>query len=174
MSHAARSSDRHVMTIGGMSPVMAASRPVRCGPRAPRDQQPGSGAPAASRRVKLNGPPHQRPPTRCSIAAVHGPANCAATSCVVVDCRGASSARSSTDRASDYGSEGWGFESLRARHISAGQGRFSVVRGGPISLPRGLASHNLSRLVGGLQRRCLQYRVPASSPAELTLLFLVK
>src|SRR5713226_45048 len=26
------------------------------------------------------------------------------------------SARSSTDRASDYGSEGWGFESLRARH----------------------------------------------------------
>src|ERR1700730_17455635 len=25
------------------------------------------------------------------------------------------SARSSTDRASDYGSEGWGFESLRAR-----------------------------------------------------------
>src|SRR6185503_21312167 len=28
-------------------------------------------------------------------------------------------ARSSTDRASDYGSEGWGFESLRARHLSA-------------------------------------------------------
>ena len=27
------------------------------------------------------------------------------------------SARSSTDRASDYGSEGWGFESLRARNI---------------------------------------------------------
>ena len=26
------------------------------------------------------------------------------------------SARSLTDRASDYGSEGWGFESLRARH----------------------------------------------------------
>ncbi len=24
------------------------------------------------------------------------------------------------DRASDYGSEGWGFESLRARQISAG------------------------------------------------------
>ena len=32
----------------------------------------------------------------------------------VVDCSG-TSARSSTDRASDYGSEGWGFESLRAR-----------------------------------------------------------
>ena len=31
-------------------------------------------------------------------------------------------ARSSTDRASDYGSEGWGFESLRAREKSAGQG----------------------------------------------------
>ena len=28
---------------------------------------------------------------------------------------GSSSARGSTDRASDYGSEGWGFESLRAR-----------------------------------------------------------
>src|SRR3954462_1877839 len=27
-------------------------------------------------------------------------------------------ARSSTDRASDYGSEGWGFESLRARSVS--------------------------------------------------------
>ena len=27
------------------------------------------------------------------------------------------SARSSTDRASDYGSEGWGFESLRACHL---------------------------------------------------------
>ena len=27
-------------------------------------------------------------------------------------------ARSSTDRASDYGSEGWGFESLRAHHCS--------------------------------------------------------
>jgi hypothetical protein len=35
------------------------------------------------------------------------------------------SARSSTDRASDYGSEGWGFESLRARCISAGQRPFS-------------------------------------------------
>jgi hypothetical protein len=33
----------------------------------------------------------------------------------------ATSARSSTDRASDYGSEGWGFESLRARFICAGQ-----------------------------------------------------
>src|SRR5262249_12977786 len=32
----------------------------------------------------------------------------------VVDCSG-TSARSSTDRASDYGSESWGFESLRAR-----------------------------------------------------------
>ena len=31
------------------------------------------------------------------------------------------SARSSTDRASDYGSEGWGFESLRARHTPAGR-----------------------------------------------------
>ena len=30
------------------------------------------------------------------------------------------SARSSTDRASDYGSEGWGFESLRARWRNAG------------------------------------------------------
>jgi hypothetical protein len=32
-----------------------------------------------------------------------------------------SSARGSTDRASDYGSEGWGFESLRARNTSPSQ-----------------------------------------------------
>src|ERR1700760_3501825 len=36
------------------------------------------------------------------------------------------SARSSTDRASDYGSEGWGFESLRAR---PGQGPFPLPEG---------------------------------------------
>src|SRR5438094_2977142 len=29
-------------------------------------------------------------------------------------------ARSSMDRASDYGSEGWGFNSLRARHLHMG------------------------------------------------------
>ena len=33
--------------------------------------------------------------------------------------RGTTSARSSMDRASDYGSEGWGFDSLRARSFSA-------------------------------------------------------
>src|ERR1700760_3292198 len=38
-----------------------------------------------------------------------------------VDCRG-TSARSSTDTASDYGSEGWGFESLRARQMYPVQG----------------------------------------------------
>ncbi len=32
-----------------------------------------------------------------------------------LDSTGSTCARSSTDRASDYGSEGWGFESLRAR-----------------------------------------------------------
>jgi hypothetical protein len=31
--------------------------------------------------------------------------------------QGSACARSSTDRASDYGSEGWGFESLRARQV---------------------------------------------------------
>src|SRR5262249_10181388 len=42
----------------------------------------------------------------------------AARHCSSVRCRRLSGtgARSSTDRASDYGSEGWGFESLRARH----------------------------------------------------------
>ncbi len=34
-----------------------------------------------------------------------------------VRCASRVGARSSTDRASDYGSEGWGFESLRARHL---------------------------------------------------------
>src|ERR1700760_5107805 len=46
-----------------------------------------------------------------------------------VDCRG-TSARSSTDRASDYGSEGWGFESLRARQV---RGPYPS-REGPFSL----------------------------------------
>ena len=36
-------------------------------------------------------------------------------SCGRATCHSRSGARSSTDRASDYGSEGWGFESLRAR-----------------------------------------------------------
>jgi hypothetical protein len=41
------------------------------------------------------------------------------------------SARSSTDRASDYGSEGWGFESLRARSVSAGQALFLFAEAAP-------------------------------------------
>src|SRR3984957_18424202 len=53
-------------------------------------------------------------------------------------------ARSSTDRASDYGSEGWGFESLRARHVSAGQGHLLECERWPCCL-WGRISHNLSR-----------------------------
>ena len=61
---------------------------------------------------------------------------------VRVDCAFAllslkSSARSSTDRASDYGSEGWGFESLRAHSF------FSFYF--PLFLPRPL----LFALLGG-------------------------
>jgi hypothetical protein len=41
-------------------------------------------------------------------------------------------ARSSTDRASDYGSEGWGFESLRARPgqrpLPVAEGAFVLTR----------------------------------------------
>src|SRR6516165_5497405 len=61
-------------------------------------------------------------------------------------------ARSSTDRASDYGSEGWGFESLRARHLRARQrshrsGPCSWSERGPESLPGGAAvSHFLTAL----------------------------
>src|SRR3569833_128111 len=43
-----------------------------------------------------------------------------ADSRLAVECRytrRAASSRSSTDRASDYGSEGWGFESLRLRQL---------------------------------------------------------
>ena len=47
-------------------------------------------------------------------------------------------ARSSTDRASDYGSEGWGFESLRAREDKvAGRGRFPVPGTAPAALREG-------------------------------------
>src|SRR5215470_6546096 len=42
------------------------------------------------------------------------------------------SARSSTDRASDYGSEGWGFESLRAR---PGQRPLPVMEGAFLLTP---------------------------------------
>ena len=42
--------------------------------------------------------------------------------------------RSSTDRASDYGSEGWGFESLRVRHVSAGQGHLLRCERWPVGL----------------------------------------
>src|SRR4029450_12068345 len=39
--------------------------------------------------------------------------------------------RGSTDRASDYGSEGWGFESLRVRQYSPLSWRISSTRGVP-------------------------------------------
>src|SRR5450631_4671899 len=39
------------------------------------------------------------------------------------------SARSSMDRASDYGSEGWGFDSLRARYEGAGRGVTPIATG---------------------------------------------
>jgi hypothetical protein len=45
-------------------------------------------------------------------------------------------ARSSTDRASDYGSEGWGFESLRARKRIRRSGLLSGVFTGPQSASR--------------------------------------
>ena len=61
------------------------------------------------------GPPRSHPfrghpgaPARCCTAI--GPDTVCLSRC----------ARSSTDRASDYGSEGWGFESLRARTSEAG------------------------------------------------------
>ena len=65
-----------------------------------------------------------------------------------VDYRG-TSARSSTDRASDYGSEGWGFESLRARPARPGQrplprlgGAFFVVLGATCHLSTSLGLGN--------------------------------
>jgi hypothetical protein len=55
---------------------------------------------------------------------------------------GATCARSSTDRASDYGSEGLGFESLRARKSFRSSARHSsasaVSHDGPVSLNRSL------------------------------------
>ena len=58
-------------------------------------------------------------------------------------------ARSSTDRASDYGSEGWGFESLRARH------KVFTFQWGPCSrldLTCGSGFPGRSRCPAGLQR----------------------
>src|SRR5674476_4692 len=42
-------------------------------------------------------------------------------------------ARSSTDRASDYGSEGWGFESLRARSVETDETRAPEMFGALVS-----------------------------------------
>src|SRR3954452_608307 len=55
------------------------------------------------------------------------------------------SARSSTDRASDYGSEGWGFESLRARQEDVTPGRPPSRLGGRV-LPAAQASGSATRL----------------------------
>src|SRR5215831_3075764 len=61
----------------------------------------------------------------------------AARHCSSVRCRRLSGtgARSSTDRASDYGSEGWGFESLRAR---PGQRLFPTIV--PVVMAHGAAA----------------------------------
>jgi hypothetical protein len=51
-------------------------------------------------------------------------------------------ARSSTDRASDYGSEGWGFESLRARKCSSRSDAIYKPKGRSLlRLGTGLLSH---------------------------------
>jgi hypothetical protein len=55
-----------------------------------------------------------------------------------------------------YGSEGWGFESLRARHVSAGQGHSLGYDGRPRRLSGGRISHNL--MFRGI-------RVPTTAPA---------
>ena len=60
------------------------------------------------------------------------------------------SARSSMDRASDYGSEGWGFESLRARHLCPGQGRNHERERRPLRLLAADASHKLSQSLSDL------------------------
>src|SRR6266699_4143502 len=48
--------------------------------------------------------------------------------------QGSPCARSSTDRASDYGSEGWGFESLRARSSSRRSGPCSIQLAGRFTI----------------------------------------
>src|SRR4051812_34603110 len=60
-----------------------------------------------------------RSPTGWRLTGDRYPGSCA----VLVRRPRPTSARSSTDRASDYGSEGWGFESLRARNVMS-RGRF--------------------------------------------------
>jgi hypothetical protein len=66
---------------------------------------------------------NQRP-----ISAVHPADEQRTPSFGAVDCSG-TSARSSTDRASDYGSEGWGFESLRARQVRHYGGQDDLLSG---------------------------------------------
>src|ERR1039457_5597608 len=114
---------------GGRSPAAARRR----GPRRPRTLPPprltsGLTTPATSGlsqrcgayRTSLNQP---QPAARWSTKSAAGQCgeDCLSNSRANArhGCRRLawpSGARSSTDRASDYGSEGWGFESLRARH----------------------------------------------------------
>jgi hypothetical protein len=60
-------------------------------------------------------------------------------------------------RASDYGSEGWGFESLRARRISPGQsvtGRSRQTLVVPLVVPLDISwGHQVSEAIWGLLGR---------------------
>ena len=67
------------------------------------------------------------------------------------------------DRASDYGSEGWGFESLRARHIRAVQKAEAVLRVG-----FGAAgSERVSELQGAMSAGDLTAPVREANPVSV-------
>ena len=66
-------------------------------------------------------------------------------------------ARSSTDRASDYGSEGWGFESLRARWVG------DTRKGKPPVTPAG---HRRGIPLPRLRSRLLRPRAPQERPSS--------
>ena len=76
-------------------------------PVGPEENRPSSQVPG----VPLNNPFENLHPAGC-----HRPPPPQALLPYTVE--GSACARSSTDRASDYGSEGWGFESLRARQVT--------------------------------------------------------
>ena len=76
------------------------------------------------------------------------------------------SARSSTDRASDYGSEGWGFESLRARPRSIlPLTCTNVPRQSPSASRRRPACHTSRRC--GTQGHCPSAGWPCQDPRRL-------
>jgi hypothetical protein len=95
---------------------------------------------------------------RCSISLCTGHGRPAPGTTTALDAVSSKDcARSSTDRASDYGSEGWGFESLRARPahrpLARATGAYFVVLGATLGATQAFQPPNSARLIDSAAAR---------------------